>query len=156
MAVQPEVSLAYIRNELDKARPLVDKWGLDLDTSMLEKEDLRFRVSGRAPDDELYIVEFRCDDYREIPPHVELIDPESEEAGVERAYPKGVFHGHPCICARFNRKSYADYAGIHSGWNYGDWTQESATDHLGGMISHVFRAIEGRMEGRSYQGRMGE
>lgn len=153
MAVQPDISLAHVRKELKEGRDLIDDWGLDLDTSMLAEDDLRFRVSGRASDGELYIVEFRCDDYREIPPFVEFIDPESGEAGITRAYPKGVFHKKPCVCARFNRKSYAEHTGLHSGWEYGNWGQEAATNHLGGMIAHIFRAIEGRMQGRSYQGR---
>lgn len=157
MSVLPEVSLAHIEKELEEARDLIESLELDLDTSMLSEEDLRFRVSGHAPDNELYIVEFSCDNYREFPPLVEMIDPESGEAGVKRAYPKGIFHNNQlCICARFNRKSYAEYSGIHSGWEYGDWKQNPEADHLGGMISHIFRAIDGRMQGRSYQGRLGE
>lgn len=154
MSVLPEVSLAHIEKELKKARDLIEAMGLDLDTSMLSEEDLRFRVSGHATDDELYIVEFRCDHYRELPPYVEMIDPESGDVGVKRAYPKGVFHKESCICARFNRKSYADHSGIHSSWEYGNWKQNPEADHLGGMISHIFRAIDGRMQGRSYQGRL--
>lgn len=145
MAVQPKVSLAHVKRELDEARDLIEDWGLELDTSMLEEDDLRFRVKGPGPNGERYIVEFRCDDYRELPPYVEFIDPDTGEAGVDRAYPDGVFHGTPCICARFNRKSYAGYSGVHSEWEYANWDQEAATNHLGGMISHIFRAIEGRM-----------
>lgn len=153
MSVLPEISLDHVQRELVEAQPLIGAMGLELDSSMLNVKDLRFRISGRASkDDELYIAEFRCANYRELPPYVEMIDPDTGVPGTRHAYPKG-FHGHPCICARFNRKTYREFSGVHKDWQFGDWAQERATDHLGGMIAHIFNSIEGRL-GRQNKGRM--
>lgn len=154
MAVLIQISLDHVRRELDEAGDLIQSMGLKVDDSMLSEHDLRFRISGRSrSDDELYVVEFQCDDYRELPPFVEFVDPKTGQLGTRRAYPN-VFHGHPCICARFNRKAYTGYSGLHSDWAFGDWTAERATDHIGGMISHIFGAILGHRSGYNYTGRL--
>lgn len=143
MKVPRDVSLTYVEKELEEAEVHIDGLGLQLDTSMLSEDDLRFRVSGESrADGEPYIVEFRCDDYRAIPAYVEMIDPESGEPGTEHAYPD-CFHNRPCICARFNRKTYPEHTGLHGSWEYGDWATDGTTDHLGGMISHIWGHIHG-------------
>lgn len=152
MTVPSSVSLECVEHELEEAESIIDGLGLELDRSMLSEDDLRFRVRGRSRvDGQTYIVEFRCDDYREKPPFIEMIDPDSSEAGTRRAYPN-CFHGEPCVCARFNRKTYSGHTDLHSEWEFGDWADEPTTDHLGGMISHIWRYIHG-LEG-NYSGRM--
>lgn len=143
MSVLASVSLAHVEKELEQAEPHLEGLSLQLDTSMLSEDELRFRVSGEScVDGELYIVEFRCDDYREKPPFVEMIDPRSGEAGTSHAY-ADCFHSEPCICARFNRKTYPEHTDLHSDWEYGDWANDPETDHLGGMISHIWSHIHG-------------
>lgn len=155
MSVSSEISLNHILRELKEASSFLEKTNIQLDDSMLHRDNLVFHVKIRASkDDELYIVEFRCDDYRHLPPYVEMIDPNTGEAGVKSAYPKDLFHPHLCICARFNRKTYQEHSGLHKKWNYGDWQNEVSTNHLGGMISHIYNAIQGRMNGKPYKGRM--
>ncbi len=80
-----------------------------------------------------------------------MIDPKTGEAGTRHAYPN-VFHNRPCICARFNRKTYPSHTGLHGEWKFGDWAEDGITDHLGGMISHIFASIDGRNR-RTYTGR---
>lgn len=151
MTVLSEVSFAHIEEELEEAEPQIRALGLDLDTSMLSEEDPRFRVSGTSrADGELYIVEFRCDDYREKPPFVEMVDPESGELGTKHAYPT-CFHSEPCICARFNRKTYPEYSGLHSDWDLGEWADDADVERLSGMISHIFSQIHGYWD--NYSGR---
>lgn len=154
MSVLPEISLDHIERELEEASSFLSKTSIEIDTSMLNVDNLVFRASFTAPkDDELYIAEFECDNYREIPPYVEFINPETGERGTKNSYPN-VFHGNPCICARFNRKTYSSNADIHSDWKYGDWQKEDAINHLGGMLSHIYNALRSRMNNREYNGRM--
>lgn len=151
MKVPRDVSLAQVENELEEAEAHLGSLGLRLDTSMLTAEDLRFRIAGASfADGEPYIVEFQCDDYRAIPPYVEMIDPDSGEPGTKHAYPN-CFHNRPCICARFNRKTYPEHTGLHGDWKYGDWATDGTIDHLGGMISHIWGHIHGHQG--SYTGR---
>lgn len=151
MSVLPQVSLAHVRRELSDAEGIITGLDLDLDTSRLTVDNLEFTIRGRSwVDDEPYVIEFRCDDYREMPPWVEMIDPDTREAGTPHAY-ADCFHKHPCICARYNRKTYGDHARLHRPWQYGDWGNDPQTNHLGGMISHIWSHIHG-LQG-NYTGR---
>ena len=150
--VPAEVSLHYVQVELQRAAPIVELFDLDVDTSMLSESDLRIRVIGASRvDEEKYVVEMHFDGYRAIPPFVEFLDPETGEAGTRPAYPTG-FHSHPCICAVFNRKTYGGHSGLHSKWKFGDWASNPATDHIGGMLNHVFATINNHFG--TYEGRM--
>lgn len=155
MSVLPSISLGHVQEELAETKGLIDGLGLSLDASMLSKRDLRFRVRGCSrKDDELYIVEFRCDDYRELPPWIELIDPQSGEGDVKSAYPD-CFHGYPVVCAQFNRKAYPEHSGLHENrWTLQQWSEEAAIIRLGGMINHIFTAIHGYAVNMNYSGRM--
>lgn len=156
--VPPEVSLHHIRTELEQAKPIVDCFRLQVDTSMLSQDDLRVRVTGASRvDSETYVVEMRFDGYRMIPPFVEFVDPSTGEPGARSAYPS-CFHGHPCICSRYNRKTYQGHSGLHSDWHYGDWSSEPSTESIGGMLNHIFASINGHLDDyqghQPYKGRM--
>ena len=139
--VPPEVSLHHVQVELQRAGSIVELFGLDVDTSMLTEADLRIRVSGASRvDAEEYTVEMRFDGYRPIPPFVEFLDPETGEAGTRSAYPS-CFNDHPCICVRFNRKTYGEHSGLHKKWQFGDWASNPATEEIGGMLGHIFASI---------------
>ena len=151
MSVMPAVSLRLVRAELAAAGPMIQGLGLQLDSGQLQVDNLRFRVSGRSQvDQELYTVEFVCDDYRELPPFIEMVDPDSAELGTKRAYPN-CFHATPCICAQYNRKTYRGHTNLHNEWEFGEWTTDRTTDHLGGMINHIFSHIHGHVG--NYSGR---
>ena len=150
--VPPEVSLHHVQVELQRAEPIVELFGLDVDSSMLSEADLRIRVTGASRvDDEEYTVEMSFDGYRVIPPFVEFLDPKTEEAGTRSAYPTG-FHGHPCICARFNRKTYGGHSGLHKKWKFGDWASVRGTEDIGGMLNHIFASINDYLG--TYKGRV--
>lgn len=155
MAVDRNVSREKIKQELELAAPLAKTYDWQIDSNL---EELKFTVKLRSrvnPQDD-YIMEFLCDDYKEMPPYIEFIDPKTGERGIRRAYPKGgngFFHSTPCICAQFNRKAYAQYGGPHSDWQIGNWVAlrpEFST--LGDIIHLVQRLIDnpatygGRME----------
>ena len=149
----PEVSLHHVRAELERAAPIIELFRLVVDASMLSEEDLRIRVTGVSRvDEETYVVEMNFDGYRAIPPFVEFVHPETGECGIKAAYPSG-FHTHPCICARYNRKTYRDHSKLHARWQFGDWSSDPGTEHVGGMLNHIFATINGHFS--TYQGRMG-
>ena len=150
--VPPEVSVHYVQAELQRAEQIVEAFGLDVDTSMLTEADLRIRVSGASRvDDEEYVIEMRFDGYRAIPPFVEFLDPKTGDAGTRSAYPT-CFHRHPCICARFNRKTYGGHSGLHTEWHLGDWASNPGTEDIGGMLNHIFASINNHFG--TYKGRM--
>jgi hypothetical protein len=161
MAVSPEISRLYLRDEIllvdDLASTYRWKVAVDYDT-------LTVRVEMRAFNGELYVVEVRCDNYKEIPPFFEFIDPDTGENGTRHAYPKGTdsfFHeSGPCICAPFNRKAYKAFAldGPHEEWNPVDWMKSEANNvtwanysKLGDMPGLIQTRLN---RGDYYRGRM--
>ena len=149
----PEVSLHHVQAELQRAEPIIQVFGLDVDASMISEEDLRIRVTGISrTEKETYVVEMRFDGYRGIPPFVEFVHPETGELGVRAAYPS-CFHQRLCICARYDRKTYKGHSGLHSDWQYGDWSSEPGTEEIGGMLNHIFASINNHFG--NYRGRMG-
>lgn len=150
--VPREVSLHHVQVELKEAQPIVKVFRLVMDTSMLSEDDLRIRVTGASrADGETYVVEMRFDGYRATPPFVEFVHPETGELGVRAAYPS-CFHRHPCVCVRYNRKTYAAHTDLHTDWQYGDWSAEPGTERIGGMLNHLFANINNHFN--TYTGRM--
>lgn len=86
----------------------------------------------RAHNNDLFVIEILCDNYKEIPPFFEFIEPESGVRGTKRAYPKtmdSLFHeSGPCICAPFNRKAYkaVEPSAPHGDWQFSDWMTSTA------------------------------
>lgn len=136
MSVATSVSWSIVEDELSATTLAAEAFGWEIDHS---PDDLLFtaRMTSRV-DNEPYVLEFRCDDYKELPPYIELIHPETGERGTPRAYPRNgrsFFHTHPCICAPFNRKAYAGYAGIHGEWAIGNWMAlREGVSTLGAML----------------------
>jgi len=131
MAVDPEVSRQHLREELALVSELAAarKWEINPDF-----ERLRLGVRLRAHNGDVFILEVQCDDYKELPPFFEFLDPETNERGNAHAYPKTIdsfFHtSGPCICAPFNRKAYKSVVptGPHGDdWKLGDWQTSTAS-----------------------------
>lgn len=102
-------------------------------------------------DGEQYVLEAKCDNYKEWPPHFEFIHPQTGERGSRRSYPHGgsFFHDHPCICVQWNRKTYID--GPHKEWQLTAWQNERPhMTYLGDMFSLVQTEINKKGQ---YQGR---
>jgi hypothetical protein len=162
MAVNPDITRQYLREELALVEPLAAlyRWGVTPDL-----ERLTVRVTMHAHNGDLFIVEVLCDNYKEAPPFFEFIDPDSGVPGSIHAYPKGndsFFNtSGPCICAPFNRKAYKSVVatGPHADWSLGDWMTSKANGvnwanfaKLGDMLG----AINTRLSRPDlYGGRMG-
>jgi hypothetical protein len=161
MAVDVEISRQHVRDELDLVKELAaaQKWEIAPNYA-----GLVVTVTMFAHDDDRYIVEFRCDNYKEMPPFIEFIDPDTGERGTRHAYPKGndsFFHDSgPCICAPFSRKAYKAIVatGPHGDWNFGDWqistangVQWSNASKIGDMLGLIYRRIS---RPDLYKGRM--
>ncbi len=162
MAVDAEISRQHIRQELASVEQLATSCHWEV---LADYASLVVLVKMKACTGDPYIVEARCDDYKEVPPFFEFIDPETGLRGVQRAYPKtsdSFFHtSGPCICAPFNRKAYKAVVatGPHSDWNFGDWQTSMASNvpwanysRLGDMFGLIHTRIS---RSDLYKGRMG-
>jgi hypothetical protein len=161
MAVDPEITRQHIREELTLVKELAatHKWGV-----IPDYERLVVLVTMYAHTGDLFIVEIRCDNYKEMPPFFEFIDPDTGEQGTRNAYPSATdsfFHGSgPCICAPFNRKAYKSVVetGPHGEWKTGDWQTSTASgvqwanySKLGDMLGLIYKRISSPDR---YKGRM--
>jgi hypothetical protein len=162
MVVDADITRQHIRTELALMKELAanQKWGVIPDYEHLIVLGTMYAHTG-----DLFIIEIRCDDYKEIPPFFEFIDPETGQRGTRHAYPKATdsfFHNSgPCICAPFNRKAYKSVAptGPHGDWNFGDWQSSTANNvqwvncsKLGDMLGAIYTRIS---RPDLYRGRMG-
>jgi hypothetical protein len=162
MAVDPAITREILRAELDAVRQYgrVHRWG-----TIPNFASLQVLVTLYAHNDDLYIIEITADDYKEMPPLFEFVDPHTGERGTPRAYPKGndtFFHtSGPCICAPFNRKAYKSFVqtGPHNDWTYGDWMRSKANNFDWSNVTtlaDMLGMIQNRLsQPAQYQGRMG-
>ena len=130
MAVHPDVSRQYVRREMCLVDELADIYGWEVCS---DYDGLIVIVRMQAHTGDRFIVEARCDHYKEMPPYIEFTDPVSGEKGIRRAYPRpksdSFFHrSGPCICAPFNRKAYKSVVatGPHGDWDPSDWMNSTA------------------------------
>lgn len=161
MAVCRDVSLHYVLRELPRVEELADTYGWKVD---LDSEGLIVEVRMKAHTGDLFEVEARCDDYKQIPPFIEFIDPDSGERGTRRAYPMGLdsffYHSTPCICAPFSRKAYKSVtpSGPHEDWNLSGWMDSTVqgvkwSNHS--TLAGIFGMIQYRLHHPDlYKGRM--
>lgn len=162
MAVSHDISLHHLHCEMPHVEELARCYGWKVD---FRPEDLIVEVRMKARTEDLFVVEAQCDDYKEVPPLIEFIDPDSGERGSRRAYPKGsdsFFHeSGPCICAPFSRKAYGSLieTGPHGDWNPSDWMTSTVrnvvwSNHA--TLAGMFGMIQFRLNHPDlYTGRMG-
>lgn len=163
MAVTPEVSALHFQRELARAKPLAEAEGWKLEVI----GDLQLRATIIAPasllgappqyGEETYIFEFNFDNYREIPPLVDVVHPQTGERNMPSCFPtggKGFFYAGSGrldrICARWSRNAYGELAGPHSDWRFGDWASQSDGRSELGPILALLRNL---LRDPSYQGR---
>jgi hypothetical protein len=161
MAVSHEVTREILREELTLVRDVAaaQKWRL-----IPDYERLVLLVTMYAHTGDPYIVEITCDDYKQVPPLFEFIDPDTGERGTRHAYPRATdsfFHDSgPCICAPFNRKAYKSYIGTgpHGDWSFGNWQTSTASNvqwanfaKIGDMLGAIYARIS---RPDRYKGRM--
>jgi hypothetical protein len=151
MAVDAEISRQHFRQELALVNELAATFTWEVAP---DYDRLLVVVRMRAHTRDLYVVEAKCDDYKELPPFFEFIDPETGERGTRRAYPKttdSLFHDSgPCICAPFSRKAYKSVVttGPHGDWKFGDWQTSTASNvqwanfaKLGDMFGLIYTRV---------------
>jgi hypothetical protein len=153
VSVATAISWSIVEEELKAVATTAKAFGWTIE---LFPDELRFTVQMTSGvDGEQYILEFRCDDYKELPPYIELIHPDTGERGSANAYPRNgrsFFHTYPCICAPFNRKAYSGYAGIHGDWSIGNWMAlRDGVTTLGAMLLLIQNLINNPS---IYHGRM--
>lgn len=140
MAVSPEVSKVHVAAELERARPLLDAQGWEIEM----REDLIMRASIMAPQvgstaAERFTYEFTFDNYRELPPIVDAVNPETSERNTPKCFPtggKGYYHGNARICARWSRNAYGLMSGPHGEWPISDWAgADPKHSDIGSMLT---------------------
>lgn len=108
-------------------------------------------------DDQSYILEVKFDNYKELPLHLEFIDPVTGNPGTKNAYPKNndsFFHPQLCICHPCSRKSYGGYANVHNDWTLAAWQQNPKVTTLTNLKA-IIQAIYFRINNEiTYEGRM--
>jgi hypothetical protein len=162
MAVSADVSKQYIREELVLVQELaaLHKWEITADY-----DQLLVGATLHAHNGDLFLLEIRCDNYKEMPPLFEFIEPGTGARGTTRAYPKttdSLFHDSgPCICAPFNRKAYKalEPNAPHGDWQFSDWMTSTAGNVRWSnysTLADMLGLIQTRL-GRPdfYRGRMG-
>lgn len=152
MTVTPEITREVMEAELADAN--LEEINVDIEPDL---ENLLVTVTMTSPiDDEVYIAEFDCENYREHPPNIEMIDPETGDREVPSAYFDddtdliATPNDDVVICMGFNRQVF-ETDGIHDNWNLAGWENE-ARGHttLGEMIGRLYQAIA---DDRQYNGR---
>lgn len=156
MAVDKQVSLSVVRSELEKSRADAERYAWEI--SELDEGSLSFRVKMVSPlDKEIFIISFRCDNYREWPPLIDFIDPPSGQEGVKNAYPlssDGFFHPNVLICHPCSRKAYGDLKGPHPDWGLVAWESNSKTGALKNIRAILSAIYERISQPEIYKGRM--
>src|SRR5437867_4124845 len=103
MAVDVEITCSLVRAELAAMQDLARIYEWDVAHNLRIPNVV---VKMKAHNDDPYIVEITLDNYKELPPLVEFIDPDNGARGTLHAFPKGhdsFFNTTgPCICAPFN------------------------------------------------------
>ena len=156
MAVDKSVSLSIVKSELDKCQFYADKYGWEILT--LDEELLSFKVKMVSRiDKEVFIVFFKCDNYREWPLYIDFIDPISGKEGIKNAYPlsnDGFFHGSVLICHPCSRKAYKELGGPHGDWKMTCWETDSKIGALKNIPSILQAIYERISRPEIYRGRM--
>lgn len=161
MAVDSEITRNILREELNLLKDLAQtyKWGI-----IPNFEGLSVLATMYSHNNDLFIIELQCSDYKEKPPFVEFIDSETGQPGIPHAYPTSfdsLFHSSgPCICAPFNQKAYKSVVatGPHEDWNFGDWMTSKANSYdwsNHSNIGGILLLIQTRILRTDYKGRMG-
>ncbi len=121
MTVAIEISKQIVAEELAAAKSASEMFGWEIQVAQ-DGITLTIKMTSDV-DKEVYIVEMRCDDYKELPPLFEFLLPNGTRR-VPSAYPvssDSFFHTSLVICFPFNRGAYNSYGGPHSDWAIANW-----------------------------------
>ncbi|WNQ09647.1 hypothetical protein MJA45_18695 [Paenibacillus aurantius] len=146
-----QLSATIVQAELQHARKMGEGlWAIQ----QTQEEPLKFCVvMDNRSDGEKYVLDFNCEEYKEKPPFIEMIDVRSGQRGTPSAYPAGnsFFNSSQYfICNYFNRKSYRDHTSLHTDWQYDNWIANAkGYSTIGDMLSKIY------IELQSCKGRLG-
>jgi hypothetical protein len=152
MSVAADVSLQAVLADLALVAAYSDAAGLSLDIGSLSEGNLRFYVTFRNRDGDLFFAEFECSEFPLHPPTVEFVDAARARRGSKDLYPQG-FHPTPCICMRYNRKAYGERGGPHGDWRLLDWRLPTGNGVGIDTLALVVSDIDAKI--RQSSGRMG-
>lgn len=157
MAVNPEIVLAYLDQEIPAAIAWAEDKGLTHEWSR-DDLSLSLRLQGRSESEgkiviEPYLLRGTFEDYRVEPPTWRFLDPRTGEAIGPAAYPLGawpggtVFHGNGLICATWSRDAYGDRGGPHSDWGTARAWQTAAPQHaqaqtIPDMLARIYSELQ--------------
>lgn len=151
MTVDINVTRMILQEEFEAMENIASNWNwikaADYDRLVVTVE------MQSAIDQQVYIVEARCNDYRAIPPYFEFIDRQSGQRGTSHCYPAGgsYFHPKPCVCVQWNRKAYQTEGGPHGDWPMANW----GAAWPGIVLGDMFLLIQLQINKRDvYKGRM--
>jgi hypothetical protein len=156
MTVDPRISLAIVKKELEDCEKAASLYHWVI--SPIDEANQLFTVKMRSPsDDQEYVIEIKFDNYNEIPPFIEFIDPTTGQRGTKNAYPRGkgrtgsFFHPNAVICHPCSRKAYGN---LHRDWTLAGWQSNPKTGTLTTMRA-ILEAIYSRISNdEEYGGRM--
>lgn len=158
MSVDRRISIATVKSELDKCQEYCKRYSWDI--SEINETDLKFTVLMVSPiDEELFIIEILFDNYPQMPPLIEFLDPQTGARGVKNAYPKNrdsFFHSMPCICNPCSRKSYKafSHSAPHGDWQFNGWKTNPKVGNLK-SLNWILATIYTRISNKQhYEGRM--
>ncbi len=156
MSVDPDISRRVVQEELELMAPLIASYGWEVTTDL---PSLIVSIKMKSSiDTQSYVLEAKCDDYKELPPFFEFVDPVANERGTKQCYPAdgGFFWTQPdkppCICVQWNRKAYSVHGGPHGDWLMSNWMSlRPGMTMLGDFFHLVQRQINNK---QMYKGRM--
>lgn len=123
MSVQRQISTQIIQAEIEECLEDCKEYGWDI--SPIDTEAMTFRVKLKAIDGELFELQVKYDNYKEIPLLIDFVDPHTGQLGTKKSYPltkKGFFHTKgPTICHPASRKAYRGFQGLHNEWELIGW-----------------------------------
>ena len=156
MSVDPKISLAIVQKEIEECQEYAVAYGWKF--SSIDDARQSFTVEMKAIDEQIYLIEIKFDNYKELPLFIEFIDHKTGQKDVKTAYPRcndSFFHPDKmCICNPCSRKAYAGYSGLHGDWQLIGWEKNQKVTTLI-SIKAILLAIYCRINnGEIYGGRM--
>lgn len=151
------ISLVTVTEEIKACKESCELFGWLI--SPIDEINQQFTVIMKSPiDNQEYIIEFKFDDYPQLPFLVDFIDAKTNQCGALCSYPKGhdsffnQHNGMGVICHPFSRKSYTGYTGIHNDWSIASWKQLAGSiTNLDAILDTIYTRISNK---QYYVGRM--
>ena len=145
MSVPLAASLDVLRAELPPLLRYATALGLTVDCSPLEADRPTLYVTFRNRRGDPATAELDFTGYPDVSPYIEFVDRATGVRGAPSLYPN-CFHPTLCVCAKYNRKAYIGYTGLHAEWRLKDWQDPTSgsgaqLDSLAMIVSDLHAKI---------------